>query len=227
MGERSRISLDTSWARKPAAQAVREVIIMGLLGPVIDYYVEPQTEGADLFDSLKPPVLFASNHQSHMDTPTILKSMPGPWRRKTAALAAADYFFRNRLVATLVSLSFATVPIERKGGGTRENNQRIERLLQENWNLLIYPEGTRSRSGDIGTLRSGVAAIALEHGVPIVPIHVGGTHDAMPVGRAWPKRHPVTVRFGTPIEPSPADDRKSLMAELTAALTSMRAESAT
>ena len=62
MGERSRISLDTSWARKPAAQAVREVIIMGLLGPVIDYYVEPQTEGADLFDSLKPPVLFASNY---------------------------------------------------------------------------------------------------------------------------------------------------------------------
>ena len=99
----------------------------------------------------------------------------------------------------------------------------LSRLLKESWNLLIYPEGTRSRSGEIATLRSGVAAIALEHGVPIVPIHVSGTHDAMPVGRAWPKHYPVTVSFGTPIEPSPADDRKSLMAELTTALTRMRA----
>ena len=196
---------------------------MGMLGPLIDYYAEPQTIGGELFDSLKPPVLFASNHQSHMDTPTILKSMPGPWRRKTAALAAADYFFRNRLVATLVSLSFATVPIERKGGGARENSQRIERLLKESWNLLIYPEGTRSRSGELGALRSGVAAMALEHGVPIVPIYVAGTHDAMPVGRMWPKKQPVTVSFGAPIEPSPADDRKSLMAELTEALIEMRA----
>ncbi|CAN5647641.1 hypothetical protein BH18ACT15_BH18ACT15_13800 [soil metagenome] len=195
---------------------------MGVLGPLIDYYVEPETKGGELFDSLKPPVIFASNHQSHMDTPTILKSMPGPWRRKTAALAAADYFFRNRLVATLVSLSFATVPIERKGGRAKENNERIERLLKESWNLLIYPEGTRSRSGEPGVLRSGVAAMALEHAVPIVPIHVAGTHDAMPVGRVWPKKHPVTVSFAAPIEPSPADDRRSLMAQLTEAMAQMR-----
>ena len=74
----------------------------------------------------------------------------------------------------------------------------------------MFPEGTRSRGGDIGKVRSGAAVIAAQHGVDIVPIYVNGTHDAMPPGQNWPKRRPgrcfsrrhkVEVRFGDPIRP--------------------------
>ena len=74
----------------------------------------------------------------------------------------------------------------------------------------MFPEGTRSRDGEIGKVRSGAAVIAAQHGIDIVPIYVRGTHDAMPPGQNWPKRRPgrlfsrrhkVEVRFGPPIPP--------------------------
>jgi 1-acyl-sn-glycerol-3-phosphate acyltransferase len=74
----------------------------------------------------------------------------------------------------------------------------------------MFPEGTRSRDGRIGTVHSGAAVLAARHGLDIVPIWVGGTHEAMPPGENWPKRLPgrlfsrrvrVEVRFGRPLRP--------------------------
>ena len=87
------------------------------------------------------------------------------------------------------------------------------------------PEGTRSRNGEIGKLRSGAAVLAAQHGIAIVPIHVTGTHAAMPPGRNWPKRkpgrlvsrrHPVEVRFGAPIWPGEGEHRHDVMARVRA-----------
>jgi len=114
------------------------------------------------------------------------------------------------LVAAAVSLLFNTVPLSRGGGGLVQGAaDHIHRLIEQRWNLLLYPEGTRSRSGEVGKLRSGAAVLAHEHGIAIVPMHVSGTRAAMPPGRSWPRRAgalrlrrwPVEVRFGTPIHP--------------------------
>jgi 1-acyl-sn-glycerol-3-phosphate acyltransferase len=122
--------------------------------------------------------------------------------------AAADYFYRNRLVASLVSLIFNTTPIDRQGGGVSKNGSHLDKLLDEGWNLLLYPEGTRSRTGIPGRVRRGAAVLAAAHDLKIVPIRVTGTREAMPPGRLWPKRlrstplpkrHRITVSFGEPI----------------------------
>jgi 1-acyl-sn-glycerol-3-phosphate acyltransferase len=123
--------------------------------------------------------------------------------------AAADYFYRNRFVASAVSLFFNTVPIERYGGGgTSKNGSHLDKLLDQGWNLLLYPEGTRSRGGMPGPLRRGAAVLAAAHHLTIVPIRVTGTAQAMPPGRIWPrrlrdkpvrKRHRIEVSFGEPI----------------------------
>jgi 1-acyl-sn-glycerol-3-phosphate acyltransferase len=215
--------LDVPWARCAPARAVRETVQSLMMGPIIDLYVRRRARGREHFTRLKPPVILVANHISHLDTPIILRALPRSWRQRTAVAAAADYFYKNRLVASAVSLLFNTVPVSRSGGGLVQGAaDHIHRLIEQRWNLLLYPEGTRSRSGEVGKLRSGAAVLAHEHNIAIVPMHVSGTRAAMPPGRSWPRRagalrlrrHPVEVRIGRPI--SPDADRYAVVAELEA-----------
>jgi 1-acyl-sn-glycerol-3-phosphate acyltransferase len=219
---------DPSWARKPLARYTREVILKLVLGPPIEFYTHPRSIGLELFDGLKPPVIFVANHSSHLDTPTILRSLPRDWRSHTATIAAADYFYKNRVVASLVTLSFATIPIERgRGGLSKLTSERLGKLLADQWNMLMYPEGTRSRDGNLGRMRPGAAFLAVEHSLPIVPMYLKGTHHAMPVGRPWPRKHPVDVYFGRALYPAPGEDHRSLTLRLEQAIRQMREEALT
>jgi 1-acyl-sn-glycerol-3-phosphate acyltransferase len=211
--------LDVSWARCPPVRMLREGILSLVLSPLIDFYARRRATGHARFQTVRPPVVFVANHSSHLDTPIILRALPRAWRQRTVVAAAADYFYRNRLVAVLVSVAFNTVPIARRGGGT-DAMDHLSRLIKQRWNVLMFPEGTRSRRGDVGRLHSGAAVLAAEHGLSIVPIYVAGTHEAMPPGRSWPRRlpgrvlsrrHEVEVRFGEAIRPAPGDDRKAVM----------------
>ncbi len=219
--------MDVSWARCGYARAAREGLLSGVLGPLMDTYTRKTTVGRDLFaDTVDPPVVFVANHSSHLDTPAILRAMPRKWRSRTVVAAAADYFYKQRWSAWGVALLINTVPLGRTGGGLSEGaTDHVDRLIDQNWNLLMFPEGTRSRDGSIGKVRSGAAVIAANHGVDIVPIYVGGTHDAMPPGQNWPKRrkgrlfprrHPIEVRFGEPIAPRDPAERREVMAEVQA-----------
>ena len=73
---------------------------------------------------------------------------PAQWRSRTAVGAAADYFYKSRWKARGVALLFNTVPIGRTGGGLGNGaSDHVDELIQESWNLLMFPEGTRSRDG--------------------------------------------------------------------------------
>lgn len=214
--------VDTSWALEPTAREARELILTRVLGPLVRHYASPLVVGQENFDGLKPPVLFTANHSSHMDTPCIMLALPKPWRMRTAAVAAADYFFTSRIKASLVSLAFAAVPIERGGGMSKRTTDRLKKLVEGGWNLIWYPEGTRSRSGRMNRLRSGAAYFAIEHGIPIVPIYLHGTHDAMPPGHFWPQPHPVTVHLGNAIYPMPGEDHRFMIERVGEALHELR-----
>jgi 1-acyl-sn-glycerol-3-phosphate acyltransferase len=202
--------LDIPWARTWPARVARENFMRFILSPMMDYYARRRATGRDKLAAIKGPVILVANHTSHLDTPVILSALPRKLRKRTAVAAAADYFYRNRLVASLVALLFNTVPIDRKGGGAT-GRRHLDKLLDQGWNLLLYPEGTRSRSGGTGKVRRGAAVLAAAHHLAIVPIKVSGTAEAMPPGRIWPKRlhgkflskrHRVQVAFGEPIRPS-------------------------
>ncbi len=218
-------ALDMPWARCAPARLARETILSGFFGPVMAWYFRRRIEGREVFSGARPPVVFVANHSSHMDTPTILRALPHAWRQRTAVAAAADYFYRKRWVAAAVSLLFSTVPISRRGGGMDNGSaDHLHRLLRQRWNLLLYPEGTRSRDGSRGKLHSGAAVLAAAHDVAILPIYVNGTREAMPPGRSWPKRfragrihrQPICVRFGPPIRPKPGEHRNETMARVQA-----------
>jgi 1-acyl-sn-glycerol-3-phosphate acyltransferase len=216
--------MDVRWARWAPVRALREGLMNFGLGPAIDLYTTTRVEGGEVFDTLRHPVIFVANHSSHLDTPTILRAMPLKWRQRTAVAAAADYFYKSRLKAYGVAVLLNTVPLARNGGGMSNGaTDHVDRLIDQRWNLLMFPEGTRSRDGKIGKLRSGAAVLAAEHGIAIIPIHVTGTHAAMPPGLNWPKRlpgrffsrrHQVLVRFGEPIWPGVDEHRTEVMARV-------------
>jgi len=187
----------------------------------MDLYTRRRVAGLEHLDDLTGPVVFVANHNSHMDTPVILRALPGRWRRRTAVAAAADYFYDKRRKALSASLAFGTVPLDRNSGAGVGPGQtaHLERLIGDGGSLLVFPEGTRSHDGRVGGLRTGAALLAAEHQLPIVPIYLSGTAEAMPRGHRWMvfkagrpgPRHPLEIRFGKPIAPCPRERPSEVM----------------
>jgi 1-acyl-sn-glycerol-3-phosphate acyltransferase len=208
------------------ARVAREVVLRGVFGSIIRAYSRREIAGLEQLERLAGPVVFVANHCSHVDTPVLLLSLPGRWRRRTAVAAAADYFYTRWVLAVAVSLAFGTVPLERRGHGTG-GASHIRDLLERGWNLVVFAEGTRSRDGRVGRMRSGAAVLAAENDLPIVPVHISGTREAMPIGRRWmvrPEgggRHTISVRFGAPIE---VGERSEAMARVREFMQSCGAE---
>lgn len=213
--------LDAPWARTVPARAARELIVCGVLGACMDAYTRRTVLGHENLRALDGPVVFVANHASHMDTPALLRALPSRWRRRTAVAAAADYFYADPRLAATVSLAFGTIPVRRNGGGLDAGSAgHVDRLLASRWSLVMFAEGTRSRDGSVGRLRSGAAVLAGRHGLPIVPVHVSGTHAAMPTGRRWMqrapgrgigRRHPIEIRFGAAIRPRDGEPHADVM----------------
>ena len=140
------VNYDSEWARRYPVRLARAAWTEIVTRPVMAAVAQPTVEGLDRLDHIAAPVIFASNHFSHLDTPLVLSVLPDKWRHKIVTLAAADYFFDTRLKAVYFAFSLNAVPIERNRV-SRDSADRAEELLSEGWNLLIFPEGGRSPDG--------------------------------------------------------------------------------
>lgn len=213
--------LDKPWTRSLPARAVRSLLIRGVFGSIIDAYASVEVVGGQRLELVRGPAIFVANHSSHVDTPVLLRSLPARLRHRTAVAAAVDYFYGKPMLAVAVSLAFGTVPLQRRSlSGGVDAAGHIGRLLDEGWNVVVFAEGTRSRDGRVGVLRSGAAVLAARHEVPIVPVHISGTRRAMPPGRKWMQRpepderrgrHEIRVSFGAPIPVGPDEQPREAM----------------
>ncbi len=196
MGEQDPLLAQTRMAR-----AARHALLGIGLRPLIEFFgSHPPAEGLDNLADLQPPFLLAANHSSHMDTPLVLLSLPPRLRSRTLVAAAADYFFAGKKpgLSAFVSMAVGAVPIERRHA-SRKSMDRIKTVLEEGWCLLLYPEGTRTPDGRLYRGKTGAARIALEARVPVVPVGITGTYDALPSGRSRPQVANVSVTFGRPL----------------------------
>src|SRR5262249_38051363 len=146
MGKKAASQLDIPVARSSLVRLWRELFLGLILEPMLDFYTHRRSTGRSDLADMKGPVILVANHRSHIDTPIILASLPRRLRRRLVVGAAADYFYKNKLIALAVSFIFNAVPLERKGGGMEKNaTDHVDKLLDKGWSLLLYPEGTRSR----------------------------------------------------------------------------------
>ncbi len=207
------VHYDTEWARTPVARAVREVGVWGFMKPAVAAYAPTRVMGADRLDDVEGPVVFASNHQSHADTTLLLASLPTRLRRRLIVAAGADYFFPNAVASAASALFIGAVPIERSKLSRLSIQHTLDALEQE-YSLLIYPEGSRSPDGFGTEHRPGAAFVARRAGVPVVPIYLHGTGEVLPKGSNWPSRRRTAVVFGRPLRVEEGEDARTFAARI-------------
>lgn len=172
-----------------------------LLKPVIWRLATVTVLGTENLDKVSGPYVVVSNHSSHLDAPLIIGALPRRLARYVAAGAAADYFFDVWWRRGLTSLFFNAFPVDRTG--LRGRKGLATSLLDDGVPLLLFPEGTRSRTGEMGSFKPGAAALCISRDVPCLPVAIVGANAAMPYGKNWPERGrpPVHITFGEPLRP--------------------------
>ncbi len=138
------------------------------------------------------PVLLVANHSSLLDPPFIA----GVIRRPVSFLAKAE-LFRIPLFGRLIRALNAH-PVRREGGDPAALRAAL-RVLGRGGALLLFPEGTRGREGELRPGKPGAGMLALLSGAAVVPVYVGGSGQSWPRGRRFPRPAKVTVTFGPPL----------------------------
>jgi 1-acyl-sn-glycerol-3-phosphate acyltransferase len=173
-------------------------LFTGLCKSIFKLYCPLAITGKENLPS--PPFILCSNHCSHMDTPVLMLSTGLSFSR-FGMVAAKDYFFDNKKRNQLLNLFMNLIPINRicTKSSIKDDVGFCKNFIDSGCNLIIYPEGTRSLSGEIQSFKSGVALIASELNLPIVPVHIKGTFQAMPKGRNFPRPSKISASIGKPL----------------------------
>lgn len=183
-------------------------LVLGAATSVLRHTVRFGWEGSGVqhLHSVEPPFILAANHRSHADAVAIFGTLPRELRARTATAAARDVFWTDRRgwsirlhLLHLWGLSMVrTFPVDRLGSPIRSLKTGAQ-LLERGWNVLIFPEGTRSRAGGMLPFKAGVGMLARLSGRPVVPVRVEGGEDILPYGARWPAAGRVRVAYGAPI----------------------------
>jgi len=208
---------DLGWARQEPVRTLRYLIQRGLLLPFTEVMSHPKVEGREWVNDLERPVIFAANHSSHADTSLILYGLSDRARERTVVAAAADYWFKRPLLGNLVSLFLNTFPFSRTGGAQAQLHSSSQ-LLKSGWNLVLFPEGSRSPDGRIHEFKPGVGHLASETGTPVVPLHIRGAQQIMPKGQKLPLPAPARIRIGKPMAPKHKEGSREFTKRVEAAV---------
>ena len=138
--------------------------------------------------------IVAANHSSHLDMGAVKVAL-GDAGKDLASMAAADYFFRNRYRRAYFKHFTNLVPMERSGS-IRKSMDTTLQVLARGRSMVVFPEGTRSVSGELAEFLPSLGYLALRAGVGILPAHIAGSFESLPKGSAIPRARELTVSFG-------------------------------
>jgi 1-acyl-sn-glycerol-3-phosphate acyltransferase len=197
---RTGVDFETDWARRYPVRLVRAVLTDNVSSPVTRLLCSPTIEGVDQLDRVEGPAIFTANHASHLDTALLLSCLPAKVRHRTVVAAAADYFFDRRWKAALWAFSLNSIPMERVKVN-RKSGDIAAALIEDGWNLLVFPEGGRSPDGWGQEFRGGAAYLSRRCDVPVIPVHISGSRAILAKGSGELRPGSTEVRFGRPLRP--------------------------
>ena len=202
-----------SWNRSWPVRLLRNASLGVWLLPLTRLFAWLRVTGREHLDRIQGPVIFAANHQSHMDTPVILAALPWRWRTRLAVAMAKEFFaahfhpaehgrgerVTNGLNYSLAATFFNAFPLPQREAGARHTLRYAGDLVTDGWSILIFPEGGRTEEGEIGQFRAGVGMMASRLRVPVVPVRLEGVDRVL--HRSWKMARPgrVRVAFGRPL----------------------------
>lgn len=141
---------------------------------------------------LEGPVILASNHASYIDPPLV-----GAGVRRQINFLARETIFHVPVLAAILR-SWEVVPVDRDGGTGRGLKMILSRL-EKGGAIILFPEGTRSRNGELNPARSGIGLAVIKSTAPVVPSRVFGTHQALGPHMVLPRPRRVSVKYGRPL----------------------------
>jgi long-chain acyl-CoA synthetase len=208
-----------SWNRSWPARAIRRASLPTWILPLARVFAWLHVEGRDRLAAIDSPVIFAANHQSHMDTPAILAALPPRLRYRVAPAMAKEFFkahffpeqygrgawLTNSVNYFLAALFFNAFPLPQREAGARQTLRYIGDVLADGYSVLIFPEGERSETGEIKAFRPGIGMIASRLGVPVVPVRIDGLQNVLRTGWSLARPGRVRVAFGAPMRLSGDD----------------------
>lgn len=188
--------------------AARFAAQTALMKPYLHALVTPHVLGKEHLKGVQRPYLVVANHCGDLDAALIFDSLPSRLSRGLATGVAADRFFTTWWKAAPTALFFNAFPIERPGKELKKNpgsrRGMAGKLLAKGVPILIFPEGTRSRTGAMGAFNPGAAALSISRDATVIPAAIVGSFAALPSGgKPAPGRPDVYVTFGRPEVPTP------------------------
>jgi long-chain acyl-CoA synthetase len=186
------LELDLPETVAAAGRALLEGAQKAIYGGLFDVKVTGRT-----FIPMNRNLLVVANHASHLDM-GLVKVALGEQGGRLVTLAARDYFFDTALKRAYFENFTNLIPMDRQGS-LRESLRLAQESLTQGYNLLIFPEGTRSTSGELQEFKPTTGYLALTCGVDVLPVYLHGTHAALPKGAWWPNLAELEVRIGPPL----------------------------
>ncbi|MGE3273458.1 MAG: AMP-binding protein [Chloroflexota bacterium] len=214
-----------AWPRSQPVRALRAMLQDAIIFPAARLVSRPFTvEGREHLDGVRGPVLLIANHASHLDSVTVLAALSEGRRRRTAVAAAADYFFTDRRISLVASVALGAFPFHRTGP-VAASLAHCGDLADAGYSLLVFPEGTRSTTGQVAPFKPGIGLLARELGLPVVPVYLDGLFRVLPKGRTVPRPGRVRVIIGEPLRVDPSLSNTETAARLEAALRALAPDS--
>jgi long-chain acyl-CoA synthetase len=202
-----------SWNRTWPVRLIRRLSQAFWILPLARAFAWSRIEGREHLRDLDGPVIFAANHQSHLDVPVILAALPARIRARVAPAMAKEFFkahffpeghtwkqwFTNTVNYYLAAFYFNAFPLPQREAGARQTLTYAGELVGRGWSILIFPEGERSATGDIKPFRGGIGMMASRLDVPVVPVRLDGVDRVLHMKWKMAKPGHVRVAFGAPM----------------------------
>jgi 1-acyl-sn-glycerol-3-phosphate acyltransferase len=147
----------------------------------------------------EPPFVLVGNHASHLDALALAASLPRWLCGRVFPVAAGDVFFETPVSSILSSSILNALPMWRRNCGSHALAELRARLVGEPCCYILFPEGSRSRDGQIQPFRAGLGMLTAGTSVPVVPCYLQGTFAAFPPGSWLPRPFRVRLRVGEPL----------------------------
>lgn len=192
------------WTNSKLGIKVREVLDFVFHIPLSSAFFNLEVKGLSNLKKIRKPIVFISNHVSYLDQPAIMYSLPRNLRYKTATAIREEFFFSKgsflrQILFPYTMIAFNAFLLPQKSG-FRKSMAFMGKLIDNKVNILVFPEGERTRTGKMGSFMQGLGLIVKELQVQIIPIKILGMEKIYPRGAKFPKKGKCTVIFGKPIE---------------------------